>query len=84
MKRIRWRVMIPASLAILAAVAAVAAFMNLEWVEEFIGVSPDGGSGEFELALPVALLACAFISAVLAGWQWRVGRTRRHLPAVDP
>jgi H+/Cl- antiporter ClcA len=74
MKRKGWRVIVPATLAVLAAVAAVAALIAAEWVEELFGWSPDGGGGEFELLLPLVLLAASVVSAAVAGWQWRVRR----------
>jgi hypothetical protein len=59
---------------VLAAVAAVAALGAREWIENLLSWSPDGGSGELELALPAVLLAASLISAILARWQWRKRR----------
>lgn len=74
MHRMGWRVVVPASLGVLAAVAAVAALVAREWIENLLAWSPDGGSGELELALPAVLLAASLISAILACWQWRKRR----------
>jgi divalent metal cation (Fe/Co/Zn/Cd) transporter len=72
--RMGWRVVVPASLGVLAAVAAVAALVAREWIENLLSWSPDGGSGELELALPAVLLVASLISAILARWQWRKRR----------
>ncbi len=47
----------------------------MDWIEQLLGVSPDGGSGALEI---VYLAVAAF--AVGVGVRWRVLRRRRRSP----
>jgi hypothetical protein len=45
------------------AVGALAAFLPKQWIEEVIGVEPDGGSGLFELLFVIVPIAIGFLIA---------------------
>lgn len=48
-------------LGILSAIAAVAAAINSHWIEDVVGLDPDGGSGAAELGMVVAFAAAALV-----------------------
>ncbi len=64
-------------LALLAAVAAVATAVWPAWIEGLTRWDPDGGSGETEWQLVVALVVVAVAAAVLAGRDLRAVRRRQ-------
>jgi hypothetical protein len=48
---------------IVVAVGILAAFLPKQWIEELMGIAPDGGSGFFELLFVVVPIAIGFGAA---------------------
>ena len=57
--------------AILGSTLLVLTMANPEWIEEVFKVEPDEGSGSLELAISIALLVIAVVSAWFAGFEFR-------------
>ncbi|GAA1970195.1 hypothetical protein [Microbacterium deminutum] len=70
-----------AALGALCVLAAVFAFANREWIEEFLHLSPDGGSGETEYGLVVGFGLAALLLLALALAATVARRQGRILPA---
>ncbi len=63
-RRRKQRMRVEAVLAVFGAAATVAALMAPQWIEQLLGASPDGGSGETEWFIPVV----CFLVAAAASW----------------
>jgi len=42
-----------------------------DWIEEVVGIDPDGGNGSLEWAIVVVLAICALSMPLLARAEWR-------------
>jgi hypothetical protein len=48
-----------------------------DWIEEVVGVDPDGGSGSLEWAIVVVLAVCAITLPLHVRAEWRRVRDER-------
>ena len=69
--RRRLRMRIEVVLAILFALFAVMTIMDPDWIEQFLELDPDGGSGEAEWGITVAFGVASLVASLLAGRDWR-------------
>lgn len=51
----------------------------MDWIEQLLGVSPDGGNGALEL-----VYYAVFAFAIVALVRWRVMRRRRSTGSTPP
>lgn len=49
----------------------IVTLFNREWIEAFLGVEPDGGSGTMEWAVVFILGALTLLSVTLVSREWR-------------
>jgi hypothetical protein len=59
-------------------VGILAAFLPKQWIEQVMGVEPDGGSGLFELLFVVVPIATGFLLAAHALLGRRLSSRPRH------
>lgn len=65
------RFVIQACLSIGCAVLAALTFFIPDWIERLLGMNPDGGSGELEWAIVVALAIGSATFGLRARREWR-------------
>ena len=70
------RVMVESLLAALSAAALVLTASWPQWIERLFGLEPDGGSGETEWGLALALAALTIVFIARAGRAWQFQRQR--------
>ena len=70
------------SLALLSATAAVAAAVNPQWIEQVLGLSPDGGSGQAEIELVLVFAVTALVLAGLSAAAVLAARSARPVAPV--
>jgi hypothetical protein len=71
------RARIETALAVLFTLASIATAIWPTWIETLTRLEPDGGSGETEWQIVIALGAAALVAAVLARRDYRLARGRR-------
>lgn len=65
-RRLRRRLRVEVTLAVISAGLFVLSLVFPEWIEATTGLEPDAGSGALEFAIAGAFLLAAIVSAVLA------------------
>jgi hypothetical protein len=73
------RARIETALAVLFTMAAIATAVWPRWIETLTRLEPDGGSGETEWQIVIALGAAALAAAALARRDFRLARDRRRI-----
>lgn len=71
---LRLRFWLEASLAGLTALALVITLISAQWIETVLGISPDGGSGAAEWAIPLVLACVLLLSGAAARAEYRSAR----------
>lgn len=76
MENMRWRFSIECALAVASSVAFVVAVLWPQWIEGLFEVSPDGGSGELEWMIAIALAVLAAGFSYVARSEYKTARAR--------
>ena len=71
MKRLRRRLRVEVTLAVISAALCVLTFAFPQWIEESTGLEPDAGSGALEWIIAGVFLTATLVSAVLARRDYR-------------